>query len=48
MCISIVSIFYIYILFSNIYISQINMMATYFISFIFIALYISNSMQNYS
>ena len=46
MCISIVFMFY--ISFSNIYISQINMMATYFISFIFIALYISNSTQNYN
>ena len=48
MCISIVFMFYTYISFSNIYISQINMVATYFISFIFIALNISNSMQNYS
>ena len=48
MCISIVIMFYIYISFSDIYSSQINMMVTYFISFIFIALYISNSMQNYS
>ena len=48
MCISIVFMFYIYISFSNIYSLQMNMMATYFISFIFIALYINNSMQNYS
>ena len=40
--------FYIHISFSNIYVSQINMMATYFISFIFIALYIIIAMRNYS